>query len=109
MFEFDSAKAPLKGSSADSWVVNVNALNGKKKGGTYKRFGGLLGNGVSIVLDSSNGKQAYYWASKSGTLTTSTTGGSLDVQLVPDTSAFSGKPGKGDITITGSWGCTADS
>jgi hypothetical protein len=108
MFEFDTVKPTLKGSSSNSWTVNVNALNGKKKGGTYKKFGGLLGNGVSIVLDSSNGKQTYYWASKSGTLTTSTTGGSLDVKLIPDTGALSGKPGKGDITISGSWGCDAD-
>jgi hypothetical protein len=107
-FEFDTNKPQLKGSSNNSWTVNVNALNGKKKGGTYKKFGGLIGNGVSIVLDGSNGKQGYYWASKSGTLTTSPTGGSLNVKLVPDKGALSGKPGKGDISIKGSWGCTAN-
>jgi hypothetical protein len=107
-FDFDAAKPQLKGSGNDEWVVNVNALNGKKKGGTYKKFGGLLGNGVSIVFEGSNGKLAHYWASKSGTVTTSPTGGSVNVKLVPDTSAFSGKPGKGDITIKGSWGCEAN-
>jgi hypothetical protein len=109
MFEFDSNKAPLKGSSIKTWTVNVNALNGKKSGGTYKKFTGLIGNGASIVFDGSTGKQAYYWVTKSGTLTTSATGGSLNVKLVPDTSTFTGKPGKGDITVVGSWGCVADS
>jgi hypothetical protein len=108
MFEFEANKALLKGSSNKSWVVNVNALSASKKGATYKKFGGLTGNGASIVLETTNGKQAYYWASKSGKLTTSKTGGTLDVKLVPDTGAFSGKPGKGDITIVGSWGCDAD-
>lgn len=104
-FEFDGNR--LKGSSADTWTVNVNALNGRKNGGTYKEFGGLTGNGVSIVLDGSNGKTAYYWASKSGTLTTGKTGGKLSVDLVPDRSLV-GKPGKGDVHLTGSWGCSAD-
>ena len=103
-FEF---YARLKGSSSTEWTVNVNALNGKKAGGTYKKFGGLIGNGVSIVFDGSNGKTTYYWASKSGTLTTSLTGGSLSVVLVPDQS-FVGKPGKGTVHVTGSWGCVAD-
>lgn len=108
MFEFDSNKALLKGSSFKSLTVNVNVLNGKKSGGTYKKFTGLIGNGASIVLDGSTGKQAYYWVTKSGTLTTSATGGSLNVKLGPDTSTFTGKPGKGDITVVGSWGCVAD-
>jgi hypothetical protein len=107
MFEFEANKPLLKGSKDKEWVVNVNALSAPKKGATYKKFGGLTGNGASIVLDTTTGKQAYYWASKSGKLTTSKTGGSLDVKLVPDTSALSGKPGKGDITIVGSWGCEA--
>jgi hypothetical protein len=102
-FEFFSVK--LKGSSDNTWTVSVNALNGKKKGGTYKTFGGITGNGVSIVLDGTNGKTASYWASKSGTLTTSPGGGRLNVLLVPDRS-FVGKPGKGNVRISGSWGCT---
>jgi hypothetical protein len=55
MFEFDTNKAQLKGSGNKQWTVNVNALNGKKKGGTYTKFGGLIGNGVSIVFNGSNG------------------------------------------------------
>ena len=104
MFQFDQNK--LKGSSDTQWTVNVNALSAKKQGGTFTKFGGLTGNGASVVFEGTNGKQAVYWASKSGTLTTSPTGGSLSVNLVPDTSAFAGKPGKGDIKIKGSWGCT---
>jgi hypothetical protein len=104
-FEFYSK---LKGSSNDEWVVNVNNLGKQKNGGTFKKFGGLLGNGVSIVLEGSNGKTAYYWASKSGTLTISSTSGTVSVVLVPDQS-LSGKPGKGTIHLTGSWGCVADS
>jgi hypothetical protein len=88
--------------------VNVNNLGKQKNGGTFKKFGGLTGNGVSIVLQSSNGTTDYYWASKSGKLTTSPTSGSLNVVLVPDQS-FSGKPGKGTIHLTGSWGCQASS
>jgi hypothetical protein len=86
----------LSGSSAENaknWTVNVNAL-GHKKGGTFTKMGGLLGNGVSIVLSGSNGKK----------IVTTTTSGTANVQLVPDKS-FTGKPGKGDIHITGSWGC----
>jgi hypothetical protein len=103
-FEFFTT---LKGSKLNEWTVNVNAL-GKKKGGTFKKFGGLTGNGVSIVLSGSNGTTGYYWISKSGTLTTSSTSGSLNVVLGPDQS-FSGKPGKGTIHLTGSWGCQAAS
>jgi hypothetical protein len=105
MFQFDQNK--LKGSSDTQWTVSVNALKAKAQGGTYKSLTGLTGNGASIVFEGTNGKQAVYWASKSGTLTTSPTGGSLSVNLVPDTSTFVGKPGKGDIKITGSWGCEA--
>ena len=98
----------LKGSNSNEWTVNVNNLGKQKNGGTFKKFGGLTGNGVSIVLQSSNGTTDYYWASKSGKLTTSPTSGSLNVVLVPDQS-FSGKPGKGTIHLTGSWGCQASS
>jgi hypothetical protein len=105
MFQFDQNK--LKGSSDSQWTVSVNALKAKAQGGTYKSLTGLTGNGASVVFEGTNGKQASYWASKSGTLTTSATGGSLSVNLVPDTSTFVGKPGKGDIKITGSWGCQA--
>jgi hypothetical protein len=96
----------LSGSSAENaknWTVNVNAL-GHKKGGTFTKMGGLLGNGVSIVLSGSNGKQDYLWASKSGKIVTTTTSGTANVLLVPDRS-FTGKPGKGNIQIKGSWGC----
>jgi hypothetical protein len=55
-------------------------------------------------VDASNGKTAYYWASKSGKLTTTKKSGNMSVNLVPD-HALVGKPGKGDIHITGSWGC----
>jgi hypothetical protein len=97
----------LKGSKAKEWTVNVNNLGkDNKKGGTFKKFTGLTGNGVSIVLEGVVGNTAYYWASKSGTLKLSATSGSLSVALVPDQS-FSGKPGKGNIHITGSWGCQA--
>jgi len=102
--EFDYA-TKLKGSSNDEWIVNVNNLGKNKNGGTFKKFGGLLGNGVSIVLEGSNGKTDYWWASKSGTLTISPTQGSVSVLLVPDTSAGTGKPGKGTIHLSGSWGC----
>jgi hypothetical protein len=107
--QFDFYDKAIKGATngANEWVVNVNALNGKKNGGTYTKFGGLTGNGVSVVFDGSNGKTAYYWASKSGKLTTTKTSGSLSVNLVPDQS-FVGKPGKGDIHISGSWGCLAE-
>ena len=99
-----SLTGKLKGSPAGEWNVNVNAL-GHKSGGTFKKFGGLTGNGVSIVLNSS-GSTAYYWISKTGTLTTSATAGKVDVVLGPDQS-FVGKPGKGTIHLKGSWGCQA--
>lgn len=98
----------LRGSSSDEWTVNVNNLGKQKNGGTFKKFGGLTGNGVSVVLQSSNGTTDYYWASKSGVLTITPTSGSLKILLVPDQS-FSGKPGKGTIHLTGSWGCEASS
>jgi hypothetical protein len=101
-FEFSTK---LSGSSNNEWTVNVNNLGKEsKKGGTFKKLSGLLGNGVSIVLNGGNGKTSYYWASKSGTLTVSATGGNVSVLLVPDQS-FVGKPGKGTIHLTGSWGC----
>jgi hypothetical protein len=95
----------LKGLSDKQWSVNINNLGHNKKGGTFTKFGGIVGNGVSIVVDGTNGKTAYYWASKSGKLTITPTSGTLKVLLVPYTS-FVGKPGKGNVTISGSWGCT---
>ena len=106
MFEFEANR--LKGSSDSSWVVNVNNLGAKRNGGTFTNFGGITGNGVSIVLQGSNGKTDYFWASKSGKVTISPSGGSLKVVLVPDR-GVSGKPGKGTIHLTGSWGCTGPS
>ena len=97
----------LKGSSNDEWTVNINNLGKNKNGGTFTTFTGLLGNGVSIVLESSNGKTDYWWASKSGKLTISKTSGTVSVLLVPDTSAGTGVPGRGTIGLTGSWGCQA--
>jgi hypothetical protein len=102
---FDFA-SPLKGSKNIEWTVNVNNLGKQKHGGTFKKFTGLLGNGVSIVLQGSNGKTDYFWITKSGTLTITPTSGHLKVVLGPD-QAVSGKPGKGTIYLTGSWGCIA--
>ena len=101
-FSFYGTK--LKGLSAKQWAININNLGHNKKGGTFTKFGGIVGNGVSIVVDGSTGKTAYYWASKSGKLTITPTSGTLKVLLVPDQS-FVGKPGKGNVTISGSWGC----
>lgn len=97
----------LKGSKDKEWTVNVNNV-GKfdKVGGTFKKFTGLTGNGVSVVLSGSNGTTDYYWISKSGSISLSATSGKIHVKLVPDQS-FTGKPGKGTIELTGSWGCTA--
>ena len=105
MFDFSGK---LKGSNNVEWTVNVNNLGKQKNGGTFKKFGGLLGNGVSIVLQGSNTKTDYYWATKTGTLTISPTSGTVSVVLGPDQS-FSCKPGKGTIHLTGSWGCVANS
>lgn len=102
---FDIA-SPLKGSKNIEWTVNVNNLGKEKQGGTFKKFTGLLGNGVSIVLQGSSGTTDYFWITKSGTLTITPTSGHLKVVLGPD-QATSGKPGKGTIDLTGSWGCTA--
>lgn len=97
----------FKSSSSDEWTVNVNAI-GHKKGGTFEKFGRLIGNGVSIVLEGTNANTAYYWIPKSGVLTTTPTSGKVNVVLGPDQS-FSGKPGKGTIHLTGSWGCVVSS
>jgi|SRR5580698_2104616 hypothetical protein len=96
----------VKGSNATEWTVDVNDL-GKKKGGTFKKFGGLFGNGVSVVLQGSNGKVEYNWVSKSGALTTADTSGHLKVTLGPD-ETFTGKPGKGTVHLSGSWGCDSN-
>jgi hypothetical protein len=101
-FEFDASK--LKGSTADTWTVNVNI--GKDKVGTFTH---IKPNPVgvtpaSVVLLGQAATKEYDWITTSGTITTTRTSGSVKVTLGPD-HTFAGVPGKGPVKITGSWNC----
>ena len=104
-FEFDGKL--LKGSKASTWTVNVNAPS--TKGGTWKRFApnaaGLTD--VSVVVQGHTSVKEFDWISRSGEISTSSIGGTVNVMLGPDHS-LSGAPGHGIVHLTGSWGCTPD-
>ncbi len=97
----------LKGSKASTWTVNVNTPS--TKGGTWERFtpnaAGVIA--VSVVLQSHSSSREYDWITKSGKITTSSSGGAVDVTLDPDHS-LSGAPGSGTVHLSGSWGCISN-
>ena len=103
-FEFDGRT--LRGSKARTWTVSVNTPS--SKGGRWKK---LTPNAagvttVSVVVQGQTTSKNYDWISKSGTITTSRSAGSINVTLGPDHS-LSGVPGTGTVHLTGSWGCTS--
>jgi hypothetical protein len=102
-YEFDGKM--LKGSRASMWTVNVNTPSAK--GGTWKKFPhNVVGvTNVSVVLQAHTSSKDYDWITKSGEITTSRTGGNVNVILGPDHS-LSGVPGNGMVHLIGSWGCT---
>ena len=102
-YEFD--RKVLKGSRATMWTINVNTPSAK--GGTWKKFthNGAGVPDVSVVVQGHTPSKDYDWITKSGEITTSRTGGNINVMLGPDHS-LSGVPGNGTVHLTGSWGCT---
>jgi hypothetical protein len=100
----------LTGSSGRDWDIIVSVPGAKKEGGTVTTFSGNPNKGTSVVLQNSmsDGEPITYWIAKSGTVTTTPTGGRVSVNLVPpkSTDIALGKPGKGNIKVIGSWGCT---
>jgi hypothetical protein len=102
-YQFDGKL--LKGSRATMWTVNVNTPSAK--GGTWKKFPHNVAGvtNVSVVLQGHTPSKDYDWITKSGEITTSRTGGYINVILGPYHS-LSGVPGNGTVHLTGSWGCT---
>lgn len=96
----------LKGAPATKWTLQLST----PKAGTAKNFGQDNGEGPSVTLigATSNGTTNWNWTSstKNGTITTTKTSGSVNITLGPY-SSFRGKPGKGKVHVTGSWGCTS--
>jgi hypothetical protein len=102
-YQFDGKM--LKGSRANMWTVNVNTPSAK--GGTWKKLPHNVAGvaNVSVVLQGHTPSKDYDWITKSGEITTSRTGGNVNVILGPDHS-LSGVPGNGMVHLMGSWGCT---
>ncbi len=96
----------LKGAPAIKWTIQLYA----PKAGTSKNFGQESGNGPSVTLigTDSNGNTNWNWttSTKNGSIKTTRTSGNVSVTLGPY-SSFRGKPGKGKVHVTGSWGCTS--
>ena len=96
----------LKGAPATQWTLQLYT----PKAGTAKNFGQENGEGpnVSLIGATSNGTTNWNWTSstKNGTITTTKTSGRVKITLGPY-SSFRGKPGKGKVHVTGSWGCTS--
>jgi hypothetical protein len=96
----------LKGAPATNWTIQLYA----PKAGTSKNFGQENGNGPSVTLigAESNGTTNWNWTTskKNGSIKTTKTSGNVSVTLGPY-SSFRGKPGKGKVHVTGSWGCTS--
>lgn len=95
----------LKGAPATQWTIQLYA----PKAGTSKNFGQENGEGPNVTLigAESNGTTNWNWTSstKNGSITTTKTSGKVKITLGPY-SSFRGKPGKGKVQVTGSWGCT---
>ncbi len=104
--QFSFLGSKLKGVGAHIWTVDVNAPS--SNGGTWKKFTSNVSGGstVSVVLQAQTSSRDYYWITKSGRVTTAKSSGSVHVVLGPDHS-LAGLPGKGTITLIGSWGCTS--
>ena len=101
----------LAGSKLHNWLIVATMAGAKKQGGTSKSFSGSPGKGTSFVLENTLGdsQSESYWTATSGTLTTTATGGRVSLNLSPGKGGvLLGKPGKGNLMITGSWGCSAD-
>ena len=96
----------LRGAPATEWTIQLYA----PKAGTWKNFAQANGEGSNVTLigAESNGTTNWNWSSetKNGTITTTKTSGKVNVTLV-GYSSFRGKPGKGKVHVTGSWGCTS--
>ncbi|HEY1445315.1 MAG TPA: hypothetical protein VGF51_10475 [Acidimicrobiales bacterium] len=96
----------LKGAPATKWTLQLY----NPKAGTSKKFGQESGNGPNVTLigEDSNGNENWNWtsSSKHGSITTSKTSGKVNITLGPY-SSYRGHPGKGHVTVTGSWGCTS--
>jgi hypothetical protein len=101
-YQFDGKM--LKGSRATMWTVNVNTPSAK--GGTWTKFthNGAGVPDVSVVVQGHTSSKDYDWITKSGEITTSKTGGNINVVLGPDHS-LTGAPGSGTVHLKGSWGC----
>ncbi|HTW99880.1 MAG TPA: hypothetical protein VMD59_13945 [Acidimicrobiales bacterium] len=93
----------LAGLSSSSTSYTVTASTSKKSGGTFTKF--PPDQGVAVVLDAEIDGAGYIWIATSGRLTTKGSRGSMDVSFVPETHPLSGKPGKGDVHVSGSWSC----
>jgi len=95
----------LKGAPATQWTIQLYA----PKAGSWKNFAQANGEGSNVTLigAESNGTTNWNWTSstKNGTITTTKTTGKVSITLGPY-SSFRGKPGKGKVHVTGSWGCT---
>lgn len=77
----------------------------KKNGGTFTNF--APNEGTAVTLDASVGNTSYIWIATKGKLVTKGTTGSMSVEVVPEKTPLSGKPGKGNVEITGTWSCDA--
>lgn len=100
----------LTGGKLHSWLIVVTMAGAKKQGGTSKSFSGSPGKGTSFVLENTqgDGQSEAYWTATSGTLTTTATGGHVNLNLSPGKGGLLlGEPGKGNLKVAGSWGCSA--
>jgi hypothetical protein len=102
--QFRIAGRMLKGVKAERWILNVNSPSAR--GGTWKRFTANASGSVavSVVLQGETATRDSDWITRSGTMSTAKSSGSLDVDLGPDHS-LSGVPGRGTVHVTGSWAC----
>ena len=100
------ANGTLKGAPATQWTIQLYV----PKAGTWKNFAQENGEGPNVALigATANGTTNWNWASetKNGKMTTTPTSGKVSITLV-GYSSFRGKPGKGKVHLTGSWGCTS--
>lgn len=95
----------LKGMESGAANYTVTIVDPGKSGGSWTKF--PTGQNISIILEGQINNTGYSWIATSGKLTTKGSTGSLNLQFVPVKYPMSGKSGKGNVHIKGTWSCAS--
>jgi hypothetical protein len=93
----------LKGMDSAPANYTVTIVVPGTSGGTWTKF--PTGQNISVILEGQINNLGYSWIGDSGKLTTKGATGTINMQFIPVAHPLSGKSGKGDLHIKGTWSC----